>query len=62
MEDIAIMKKLVSDFVDTFMGTPNTYPLTKASADDIVDYFRALLMEDYRPEEIVPMRPAHATA
>jgi hypothetical protein len=50
MEDICILKKLVSQFVDTYMGAPNTYPITEPDADNAVAHFRDLLFEGYRPE------------
>lgn len=50
MEDICIMKKLVSKFVDTYMGEPGITSLTEKDADNAVEYFHDLLFEDYRPE------------
>lgn len=51
MDDICILKKLVSQFVDTYMGALNYFPLLEDDADYIVDHFRELLFEDYRPED-----------
>lgn len=50
MQDICVLKKLVSQFVDTYMAEENYFPLSQEAADTIVDYFRELLFEDYRPE------------
>ena len=51
MQDICIMKKLVSQFIDTYMGQENYFPLNTKTAADAVDYFRTLVDEDYRPFE-----------
>lgn len=51
MEDFCIMKNLVSQFVDTYMGEPGITLITKTDADNAVAYFHDLLFEDYWPEE-----------
>lgn len=51
MNDICILKKLVSQFVDTYWGQENFFPLNSKTAADTVAYFAELLDEDYRPFE-----------
>ena len=41
------LKALIAQFVEIYMGRPDTTPLDENTADDITDDFHALLMDEY---------------
>ena len=47
MKNVSKLKKVVSQFVDTYMEADNYFPLHEDDAECIAEHFRDLLLEDY---------------